>query len=128
MSEAEQKAAIYVVEIDCWQHLRNVWLEVMIGALTKFLKTKLEARPYCLESYECEPVTVLVWTCNQKLRAGVSLQVRCTLARERRWASSYRTAMHMYASNALPIPSTPFSRRRSLRADTRDRQELLGDG
>ena len=48
MSEAEQKAAIYVVEIDCWQHLRNVWLDAMVGALTKFLNTKLEARPCCL--------------------------------------------------------------------------------
>ena len=43
MSEAEQKAAVYVVEVDCWQHLRNVWLDAMIGALTKFLNAKLEA-------------------------------------------------------------------------------------
>jgi len=42
MTPAEQEAAVHVVEIDCWNHLRNIWLGAAMKALSKSIKDELD--------------------------------------------------------------------------------------
>ena len=42
MTPAEQEAAVHVVEIDCWNHLRNIWLGAAMNALSKSIKDELD--------------------------------------------------------------------------------------
>ena len=37
----EREKAVYVVEIDCWNHMRNLWLQSFVDGMSSLIKASL---------------------------------------------------------------------------------------